>query len=216
MPASDDNTQTSQPPQEADLKRLLVLQQATEVFAAEGFRHADVQMIADRAGVGKGTVYRYFGNKEDLFWAACTWILSQLQRQLVAAMKGIDSPLQKLRATGLAYARFFEENPKYLEVFVQDRAEFRGTVPQTQLEYHERMISEYSEIVRLGIEQGEIKPVERRKTILSLANMLFGTVVLGCYHGKDYTLTEMTEYALDNFLQGVRAEPPTRQQESNA
>ena len=45
-------------------KRLAILEQAIHTFAEQGFRDADVQLIADRAGVGKGTVYRYFGNKK--------------------------------------------------------------------------------------------------------------------------------------------------------
>ena len=36
--------------------------------------------VTDRAGVGKGTVYRYFGNKEDLFWATY-----ELEHQLYGA-----------------------------------------------------------------------------------------------------------------------------------
>jgi AcrR family transcriptional regulator len=49
-----------------------VLQVAIEVFAAEGFHGADVQVIADRAGVGKGTVYRCFPTKEHLIAAVLT------------------------------------------------------------------------------------------------------------------------------------------------
>ena len=59
-------------------KRQAILEQAIRTFAELGFRGADVQVIADRAGVGKGTVYRYFHSKEDLFWATtyevcCGW-----------------------------------------------------------------------------------------------------------------------------------------------
>jgi hypothetical protein len=41
-----------------------ILRVAMEVFADEGFHGADVQVIAHRAGVGKGTVYRHFGDKD--------------------------------------------------------------------------------------------------------------------------------------------------------
>jgi AcrR family transcriptional regulator len=42
---------------------------ATSVFT-QGFATADVQEIANKTGVGKGTIYRYFPSKEELFLAA--------------------------------------------------------------------------------------------------------------------------------------------------
>ena len=113
----------------ASKKRETILAVAVEAFARDGYRNTDVQAIADKAGVGKGTVYRHFGNKEDLFWATVFDVLKRLERHLLRAMEGIDSPIEKLRAAGLAYAGFFEDHPEFIEVFVQDRAEFRGSVP---------------------------------------------------------------------------------------
>lgn len=188
-----------------EAKREVILQHAAEVFADQGFRNTDVQVIADRAGVGKGTVYRYFGNKEDLFWSTSLWILTQLQQSLMDAMQGIDAPDQRLRASALAYARFFEANPKWLELLVQDRAEFRGTAPPTHQEHQESMVSYFGEVLRQGIDAGLFRPVEVRKTVYSLGAAVFGTVVFGCYYGKEFGLVEMARCAVDNFLAGIRA-----------
>ena len=38
-----------------------------EIFAAESFAAANIQAIADRAGISKPLIYNYFGSKEDLF-----------------------------------------------------------------------------------------------------------------------------------------------------
>jgi AcrR family transcriptional regulator len=42
---------------------------AAEVFARKGFQGASMDDIAAAAGVSKGTVYGYFENKEELFYA---------------------------------------------------------------------------------------------------------------------------------------------------
>ena len=42
---------------------------AAEVFAEKGFAGARIIDVAERAGVGKGTVYEYFRSKEELFFA---------------------------------------------------------------------------------------------------------------------------------------------------
>jgi AcrR family transcriptional regulator len=187
-------------------KLALILTHAIEVFAAEGFRHADVQVIADRAGVGKGTVYRHFGNKEELFWAATYWVLERLGRHLMRAIEGGERPLEALRAAGIAYAEFFERAPAYLEIFVQNRAEFRGSIPPSHKEFHERMITVFAEVVQRGIDRGEIRRVDPRATIASLGGVFYGTVMFGCYVADDFELTEFARNTVDHFLRGIQAE----------
>jgi len=202
MPVSDTATT------ESELKRDAILAQAITTFAREGFRNADVQVIADRAGVGKGTVYRYFGNKEDLFWATTFAVANRLESHLVEAMQGIDGALAQLRAACRAYAEFFRANPDYLEIFVQERAEFRGSAPQSHVEYHEKLIDRFSRVVEQGIAAGEIRPVDVRRTIIGLAGLAYGAVVQTCYVLFDDGVADATEHAIDIFLQGLRADRP--------
>jgi AcrR family transcriptional regulator len=44
-----------------------ILRIATRVFASEGYAATNVNRIADQAGVGVGTLYNYFDDKDDLF-----------------------------------------------------------------------------------------------------------------------------------------------------
>src|SRR5690349_11004633 len=74
-----------------------ILCAALETFAEKGFAAADVQEIADRVGVGKGTVYRQFGNKEELFLATARHAHEFLVQAVEEASAEIDCPLEKLR-----------------------------------------------------------------------------------------------------------------------
>jgi AcrR family transcriptional regulator len=47
-------------------KRQAILDAALELFAERGFHGTAVPLVAERAGVGAGTVYRYFASKEAL------------------------------------------------------------------------------------------------------------------------------------------------------
>src|SRR5258706_8131639 len=47
-------------------KRQAILDAALDLFAARGFHGTAVPLVAERAGVGAGTVYRYFASKEAL------------------------------------------------------------------------------------------------------------------------------------------------------
>jgi AcrR family transcriptional regulator len=52
--------------------RAALLAAAQELFAERGFERATVRDIAARAGVNQALLFRYFGNKDELFRAAIT------------------------------------------------------------------------------------------------------------------------------------------------
>jgi TetR/AcrR family transcriptional regulator, repressor for uid operon len=53
-----------------------------ENFAKNGFDRTRMEDIATSAGLAKGTLYLYFKNKEDLFYAICDHNLEDLRNQL--------------------------------------------------------------------------------------------------------------------------------------
>src|SRR5256885_15577579 len=65
---------------DAGRTRKALLDAAAEMFAVQG-AEVSVAEIADRAGIGKGTVFRHFATKEDLIAA----IVGDLLDDLVAA-----------------------------------------------------------------------------------------------------------------------------------
>jgi AcrR family transcriptional regulator len=196
------------PPTKPDAaKKDAILREAVHVFARDGFRGTDVQEIADRAGVGKGTVYRYFGEKQELFWATVYWVLEKLDADLAHAAAGEQMALDKLRATCQAYAEFFDRNPEYLEIFVLDRAEFHGKAPESHLERHEEMIRNFSSIIEEGVDRNEIRPLDPRHTVLALGSTLYGCAVHAAYAKFDRPVTELVATATEIFLRGIEAEP---------
>jgi TetR/AcrR family transcriptional regulator, repressor of fatR-cypB operon len=62
-------------------KRDDIFRAALELIAENGFHGAPMAMIANRAGVGAGTIYRYFENKEVL--------ITELYRELEGKIKDL-------------------------------------------------------------------------------------------------------------------------------
>jgi len=63
-------------------KRECILAAALELFAERGFHGTPVPLIAERAKVGAGTLYRYFASKE----AIVNELYRQKKRELAAAL----------------------------------------------------------------------------------------------------------------------------------
>jgi TetR/AcrR family transcriptional regulator len=69
-------TQRRQPPT-GSRKYAAILDTAEEQFGALGFKKANVDEIAARAGVSKPLIYRYFESKEQLFEAVVDRVISE-------------------------------------------------------------------------------------------------------------------------------------------
>jgi AcrR family transcriptional regulator len=58
-----------------DDKKERVMRAAIEEFQARGFESAKIEVIAQNAGVAKGSIYQYFDDKKELFLYSVTWAL---------------------------------------------------------------------------------------------------------------------------------------------
>ena len=74
-------------------KREDIIRTALELFAEHGFHGTPMAMIADKAGVGAGTIYRYFENKDVLI----NELYNELENQIMGAIREDfrpDSPIR--------------------------------------------------------------------------------------------------------------------------
>ena len=99
-----------------DDKRERLLAAAAAVFAERDFHQVQVSDVAERAGVGKGTVYLYFPTKDDLHRAALEASLDGIRVEVEAAVAA-DTPIEvTLRQIVLAVLRFFWKRQHLLTV----------------------------------------------------------------------------------------------------
>lgn len=101
-------------------KRDDILRAALELIAEHGFHGAPMAMIAARAGVGAGTIYRYFENKDVLIAELYREIEDRLSPVLLKGY-ATDRPIQeRFLHLGRALLKYFIDNPldfRYLEQF---------------------------------------------------------------------------------------------------
>ena len=77
-------------------KRPRLVTAATVVFAEKGYASTRVADIAERAGVGKGTVYEYFSSKEELLFAVFESINADISSRMNDALAAGGSSEEKL------------------------------------------------------------------------------------------------------------------------
>jgi AcrR family transcriptional regulator len=95
-------------------KREALLDAALELFAERGFYGTAVPLVAERAKVGAGTVYRYFANKEALVNALFQREKSALGEVLREALAGTRPVREHFRRLWGSLWRFAEQRPQAL------------------------------------------------------------------------------------------------------
>lgn len=193
-------------------KRQDILLAAVTVFAADGFRNTDVQLIADRAGVGKGTVYRHFGNKEQLFLETARFCNETRHNYVIGQLDGHPTPQSFQQAHGAAIllrriaqacARFYQGHPQYLEILIQESLEFRETNDPLLRMFRENSRATLDRIVEVAIQQGEFRLCEIRSVSDTYIDLLFGCLIRGCSEGDHNHLVQRIDRAVELLLVGL-------------
>lgn len=103
---------------DAACNRRKILAAAERLFAERGVEHVSMSEVADAAGVGKGTLFRRFGDRPTLARA----VLSERERRFQEAMiRGAPPlgpgapPVERLMAFGREYMRFAEGHIELLK-----------------------------------------------------------------------------------------------------
>jgi AcrR family transcriptional regulator len=188
----------------AERRREEILTVATEVFAEKTFRSTDVQEIADRVGVGKGTVYRYFPSKEELFLATVSRGMERLRTALDPMLDSRSAPLERLEGLTRSFLVFFDAHPELVELLVQERAEFRDRGKLTFFEHKKTMKDDCPDLTRDLARNDLIRhdpddPVHDN----AITALLFGVLFSWRYTSNGFSLTARVDAVLDILFHGI-------------
>src|ERR1700736_3590178 len=99
-------------PQQADK----MLDAAARLFGTQRFHEVRMEDIAAEAAVGKGTLYRYFADKEELYWALLTHSSAQMLRRLEEVLEPAQGARQRLEAMVEGIIAFFDGHPHLFDL----------------------------------------------------------------------------------------------------
>src|SRR6266542_7133335 len=93
-----------------------MLDAAGRLFGCQRFHEVRMEDIAAAAKVGKGTLYRYFHDKEELYLALLERASGDLLRRLELERQHAHRPRQHLEAIVSAIITYFDEHPNLLNL----------------------------------------------------------------------------------------------------
>lgn len=136
-----------------DDKKERVMRAAIEEFQAHGFEKAKIEIIAQNAGVAKGSIYQYFDDKKELFLYSVTWALEYF-------MKVIDSqtPMKDMDV----YDYFLSGSRDRFELLKREPLLVAFSIDVTTGKYGSLAKEANSELYRIG-EEYELRLINNGK-----------------------------------------------------
>ena len=154
---------------DAELTKQKILTAATREFSEHGIAGARVERITDSAGVNNALLYRYFGNKRELFDA----VYAEIVTGTVAA---VDLGPGDLVDYVVRLYDHFHEHPEVIRLTIWRELELTGdqSSPETS-ESQQENLSRLAEAQRSAAIPIEFSPPELMELLLTMS--LLGSVL---------------------------------------
>jgi AcrR family transcriptional regulator len=160
----DDATREGREDRKAQ-QRARILEAARTVFFRDGFMAANLDEVAALAGVAKGTLYRYFENKADLYVALLAGNGEAFVAKMREAAAARGNASDKIRALGRFYFGHWAENRDYFQIFwALDNQGLIGVLPPALVgqvkELWEHCLKILADVIEAGAKSGEFSPCD--------------------------------------------------------
>lgn len=189
-----------------------ILEVADQVFSQKGYTEATLDEIIKIADTGKGTVYKYFKNKENLFYTVVNGKNKPFVEKLKKAVDENDNFEDKLRSYIYVLIEFLKKNIVLWQVVMfellgsskgwnvirlengtYDVVARWGAAPTEEekeivIKYFSVLLSEINileGILKEAVEKGIIKDIGDEKAFTLWASHLFGGISMTVFHSTE-------------------------------
>jgi AcrR family transcriptional regulator len=186
-----------------DTKRKEIVQASLGVFAQKGFKDTIMADIAGAAGIGKGTIYEYFPNKQAIFHNVFQLIQNELDREISRSISTSPDHLKKLKAFIIGYCRFYENLPEAMLIYIDYWIE---TMKREMKMPHHNLNNQYRQIISI-LEQGNagggFRPLETRLRATIIFSAIGGLVFQWITMGRDFPLIDAANELAETLLKWI-------------
>jgi AcrR family transcriptional regulator len=139
-----------------------ILDVAKVEFAKSGYHRTVVSDIADRAGVGKGTVYRRFGDKKGLFTAIIRTGIQDMEADLKGALQESATPEENLETMVNVFFGLYDHSRDLIEIIMTEGTQLIGMEQEELKEELNAVLEVIEGVFQQGLDQGRFRIQDTR------------------------------------------------------
>ena len=195
-------------------KKVQIIEAAIREFAAKGFSRTTVSDIANAAGIGKGTVYEYFANKEEIVHEAFMFFMHTMEPDFQAILISTDPAKEKLIQIldGFSHSMDSEYHVKLMEVMfefwsgaIKDKSS-KGMMFKEMLKFYQAYREIFADIIIEGMGDGSFrKDINPRNTAAMIVGALDGLMVQWLLEQEAFDFRDVLKTITITLLKGITA-----------
>jgi AcrR family transcriptional regulator len=182
-----------------------ILRTAMDLFGEQRFESVCIDDVAERAKVGKGSVYRQFISKEQLYVEAVIQGFIELRRQMEEALKDASSISERITTITRHAFSYFWNRPEFFAL-IRDP----GKLPHSQEKRYRNQRRALSEMIAEILKGGvRAQLIRGDLNVELLAESMLGMMRgINRYRQKGVSLDEAVRIVVSVFLDGCSRRPP--------
>lgn len=183
-------------------KKLEIASAAIDLFAEKGLIDFSMNLLAQKAKIGKGTIYEYFSSREELIFAAVDLCLENLERKFSFEIKDNEEPGKALRKVSTSFILSFHNDARAQHFLIQmatmlSKSTYCEKIMDKIAQFREALRIQIEKIYKMGIKQKIYKKLTRQEIfVLSLNTVAFldGTYSNIFISNGEHKIDELLEY----------------------
>lgn len=181
-----------------------------KVFAKKGIFETRMEMVAQKAGIAKGTIYEYFKSKDELVQMVFNYLLVQMNMHVKQSMILASTPQEKLKAGLLAYVDIDALGLSDVSEILPDlwaygirlrnsRADIPFDLRWIYLQYRDL----FGRALQDGMDNGSFKNLEPKSVSASIVAAADGFYLQWMSDRKNFNMKNAADDFIDKLLTGI-------------
>jgi TetR/AcrR family transcriptional regulator, fatty acid metabolism regulator protein len=176
-----------------------ILQAAEAIFTERDYHEVQMDDLAGACGVGKGTLYRYFRSKRDLYLAVMFDGIGRLHGEIEAVVRTGEAPARKIEHIVRCTLGYFWDRRRFFALIHQNEHKPDHDVREW-FRRRQQLVRLVQEALDQAIADGEIRRVDARIA----TEILFGMMrAVNRYRGREDDMEILVAAVVDMLMRGV-------------
>ena len=185
-------------------KKQDILEAATTSFTMFGYKATTIEQVAKLAKVGKGTVYNFFDNKEQLLQEAVLSMIKEMKQETEVSFDSSISFMNNVHNSIMRLLKYRERHLLFAKLLEEEKQLQTPEVKETIITINREIISFVSEKLSLAVARGEIRPCKvEHVAYLMLKSYLALVVDWQLVHSEPLTEQEIAEVIQQTIVRGL-------------
>ncbi|HEX7410265.1 MAG TPA: TetR/AcrR family transcriptional regulator [Candidatus Binatia bacterium] len=182
-----------------------ILRAAETIFTRHDFHEVLMEDVAHECGVGKGTLYRYFPSKHDLYLAVMFEGIGALRDDLQVALRKPGEPAEKIKYIVRCILSHFWDRRFFFALIHRNEDKPQDPDGREWLRRRAEIVDIVQRTLEEAIAAGHMRALSPRIAAEMLLGMVRG---VNRYHGRHDTLEDMVGAVVKIFWHGVAVDSP--------